>query len=132
MMGSQLIKQSPQTQRNRKFVPSSQYLQSWNIHPDGHSITLTTRGKPFAFANWEGAVIQLNQENNGRYRLLQWLNGGDRLIAVTDQRGEEQFVVFSELDRGWAKEDIIEGLDIGRPHQIKVNPRRNEILFPTV
>ena len=49
---------SPQTQRNRKFVNPAGYMDNWAIHPKGHALAITTRGKAFSFANWEGAVLQ--------------------------------------------------------------------------
>ena len=49
---------SPQTQRNRKFVDPAHYLEDWKLHPSGQAVAVTTRGKVFTFANWEGAVIQ--------------------------------------------------------------------------
>ena len=85
---------SPQTQRNRKFVTPGLYLDSWKAHPKGHSVAISTRGKAFSFANWEGAVIQHGEASGPRYRMLDWLNDGDRLIALSDQGGEENFVII--------------------------------------
>jgi len=120
---------SPQTQRNRKFVSASRYLGDWALHPKGHSVAITTRGKPFTFANWEGAVLQYGEDDSARYRLLNWLSDGERLIAVTDAEGEENFVVMQDDGNGLSKPEIIGGLDIGRPVNLKVNPQNDQILF---
>ncbi len=120
---------SSQTQRNRKFVSASHYLGSYALHPEGHSVAITTRGKPYTFANWEGAVQQYGREDGSRYRLLRWLNDGQRLIAVTDADGEENFVIMSGDETGTAEAEVIHGLDIGRPVNLKVNPKKDQILF---
>ena len=120
---------SSQTQRNRKFVSASAYLEGWSLHPSGKGIAITSRGKPFAFANWEGAVLQLGQEQGVRYRLLEFLNDGRRLIAVSDEGGEEAFVIFERGEDGVIHSTALEGLDIGRPIALKVNPQKDRIVF---
>ncbi len=118
---------SPQTQRNRKFVEAASYLDSWNAHPAGHSMAITSRGKAFTFANWEGAVIQHGDTDGARYKLLHWLNDGERLIAVTDQEGEESFVLLKA--DGLGDPEVLVDLDIGRPLELAVNPKKDQILF---
>ena len=120
---------SPQTQRNRKFVSASRYLGDWTLHPAGHAVAITTRGKPFTFASWEGAVVQYEPVNNARYRLLEWLNDGERLIAVSDAGGEENFVIIQDDGNGLSEQLNLDGLDIGRPLILKVNPKEDKILF---
>jgi tricorn protease len=118
---------SPRTQRNRKFVDAARYLDSWAIHPEGHSAAVTCRGKAFSFANWEGAVMQHGRSDGPRYRLMEWLNDGQRLVAVTDAEGEESFVVLSA--DGSAEPQIIDGLDSGRALEVAVNPKKDQVLF---
>jgi tricorn protease len=128
---------SPRTQRSRKFVDPGRYLQEWSFHPQGQAVAATTRGKLFSFANWEGAVEQydrtdeMNDANppitGVRYRLSRWLADGKRLLAVTDEGGEERFVIFSsEQELG---STLLPDLDIGRPENIAVNPCKDQIVF---
>jgi tricorn protease len=118
---------SPQTQRNRKFVSAARYLDSWKLHPQGHSMAITSRGKAFTFANWEGAVIQHGRDDGPRYRLLDWLNDAERLIAVTDAGGEESFVILSAESNAEIRN--FEDLDVGRPVELAVNPVKDAIAF---
>jgi tricorn protease len=130
---------SPQTQRNRKFVSAARYLSGVSLHPQGHSLAITTRGKPFTFGAWEGAVLQHSAADGARYRLLHWLNDGARLIAVTDVAGddaagdgaagtgEEQFVILHK--DGLKEPELLTGLDIGRPRALAVNPHKDQIAF---
>jgi tricorn protease len=138
---------SPQTQRNRKFVDAGQYLQGWSLHPKGHSVTVSTRGQVFSFANWEGAVMEHSPEagkpstgqspiegtpaeavlTGVRCRLPCWLNDGERIIAVTDAGGEECFAIFHT--DGHTNPQLLNDLDIGRPEAVAVNPCKDQIVF---
>ena len=144
---------SPQTQRNRKFVDAGKYLQDWNLHPNGNSVAISTRGKLFTFANWEGAVLQHGEGDNlpsnhareagssggngsgpaatlvtaARYRLPHWLKDGKRILAVTDAAGEESFVVWNADKSGVVQH--FQDLDTGRPEAIAVNPKKDQIVF---
>jgi tricorn protease len=132
---------SPRVQRNRKFVDASRYLEHWTLHPNGKSTALTSRGKLSTFANWEGAVIQHNHSlpnedsqaemevtTGVRYRLPEWLTFGKRLIAVSDQAGEETFVILDTTSDGTPPE-ILPPMDIGRPITLAVSPRKNQVVF---
>lgn len=118
---------SPQTQRNRKFVAAAKYLHSTTLHPQGHSLAVTTRGKAFTLGNWEGAAIQHNSPSEARYRLLTWLNDGERLIAVTDAQGEERFVILKADGSG--EPELLPELDMGRPLRLAVNPKQDQLVF---
>ncbi|MCJ7623723.1 MAG: PDZ domain-containing protein [Anaerolineaceae bacterium] len=118
---------SPQTQRNRKFIYTERYLESWKLHPQGNAIAMTARGKLFSFYNWEGAVMPHGEQDGVRYRLPQWLNGGKRLLAVTDKNSEEQFVIF-QVDQSKPPEFLPE-MNLGRPVSISVNPKKEQVVF---
>ena len=127
---------SPQTQRNRKFVWPTRYLQDWALHPTGQAVAVTTRGKAYTFANWEGAVQEhavavQEAAHSVRYRLPQWLPNGRHLIAVSDAGGEEAFVYLHT--NGYAPEPVLDDdeapLDIGRPEHIAVNPHKPLVAF---
>lgn len=118
---------SPRAQRNRRFVNTAKYTQDVELHPNGQSLAVTSRGKLFTFANWEGAVTQHGEVNGVRYRLPAWLNDSERMLAITDAGGEEEFVILS--NNPLKAPEFLKGLDIGRPVQISVNPRKDVIAF---
>ena len=129
---------SPQTQRSRKFVDAARYLESYDLHSGGQALAMITRGKLFSFANWEGAVLQHagNQlGSNGqqapttavRYRLPAWLKDGQRLVAVSDEGGEEHFVIYSA--DGLSDPLVLPDLDSGRVVEMVPNPCRDLLAF---
>jgi tricorn protease len=62
-----------------------------------------------------------------RYRLPRWLNDGKRLVALSDEGGEEAFVVW---EAGSQQPPVrLEGLDIGRPVDLVINPRKDQLAF---
>ena len=111
---------SPRSQRKRRFVPAASYLQSYHVHPRGHSVALTVRGKPVTMAHWEGAVVQHGVADGVRYRLAAWLADGKRLVVVSDADGEEALEVLA-VDGEAAAERLAE-LDVGRPVQLVPAP----------
>lgn len=118
---------SPQIQRNRKFVSAEKYLASSELHPKGQSLAITSRGKLYSFANWEGAVLQHGLPQGVRYRLPRWLNDGKRILCVTDEGGEERFAIFYE--DGSEERVLLPELDTGRVVDITVNPKKDRIAF---
>ncbi len=127
---------SHRTQAARKFVPASDHLDGFHVHPAGHSVAVVARGKPFTFALWEGAVRQLGGDDGARYRHAQWLGDWTAQVAVGDGSGEERIEVFDEAGRSrtlpW---------DIGRVTTMRAAPRgrrvalanhRNEVMIGDV
>ena len=110
---------STQSQRNRKFVSAGRYLESFDLHPKGHSIASVHRGGLFSMGLWEGAPIRMGAVSATRYRLATWLPDGERIVAVHDEGGEESFVVF-RCDGSQAPKTI-RG-DFGRPLDLYVAP----------
>ncbi len=128
--GSQMVPveyYSPQVQRNRKFVSPVRFLESSELNPRGSALAVTARGKLFSFANWEGPVTQHGEAQGIRYRLPQWLNDGKRLVAVTDDGGEERFVLlYADASKPL---ELLPVMDTGRPLEIMVNPKKDQIAF---
>lgn len=118
---------SPRVQRNRKFITASHYLDHYTIHPDGHSFGLTARGKPFTMSNWEGAAIQYGDPQGVRYRLMEWLNDGKRLVMVSDADGDEQLEVYTVDDN--KRLATLNKIDLGRPLFLEVSPNSNGIVL---
>lgn len=118
---------SPQVQRNRKFVNSADYLEEYNIHPDGHSVVQITRGKPFVMANWEGPVLQLGKKQGVRYQYTNWLHDNKRFVTISDEGGEEVLEVF-QLDAP-DKPLRLPAIDIGRVLDVQVSPVADKVVL---
>jgi tricorn protease len=127
---------SLRTQLNRKFVSAGRFLDSYALHPNGYAVALTTRGKAFSMGNWEGPTLQHGERDGVRYRLLEWLNDGKHLVAISDQPGREALVIFDPEE---AREpQVLADIEFGRAITMVVSPtddivaitnHRNELIF---
>jgi tricorn protease len=125
---------SPQVQRQRKFVDTAKFMEDYDLHPDGHSVMVTTRGKSFALGNWEGAVTQLGEPDGVRYRLTRWLNDSDTVrldrtpfVTISDRDGTEAIELWStHLQTSCER---LANLDIGRAIDLEVSPVANKVVL---
>jgi tricorn protease len=121
---------SPRIQRNRKFVTATKYMDHYSLHPQGHSVTLTTRGQAFALSNWEGPVIQYGEAAGVRQRLIEWLNDGQRLVLLSDTDGEEVIEIHPDATKAASNGQAVQrltGLDVGRPLYLSLSPKKDRL-----
>ena len=101
------------------------------LHPQGHEVALTARGKLFSMPLWEQAVRQHGIRDGVRYRLPCWLYNGN-LAAISDaslvqsktkklSSMEEQLDVFGTFPS--EKPLYSHKLPPGRMQEISVSPR---------
>ncbi len=129
---------SPRTERNRKFVAATSYLEEYALHPEGHLLSVIARGKPFVFGPFEGAVRQQGELQGVRYRTMDWLSDG--ALVVTSDEGGEIHVEVRDQDEAGDDDSRLRKLtdwDIGNPRGLKAAPvgrkvaianHRNELL----
>ncbi|MDX9976169.1 MAG: peptidase, partial [FCB group bacterium] len=118
---------SPRTQRQRRFVDPSRFFQEYSLHPDGQALSIVVRGKLFTMANWEGAVLQHGVRDGVRYRLPEWLNDGQRIVAVADTDGEEALEIHAR--DGITPPERLSSLDIGRALGLAVSPTEDRLIL---
>jgi tricorn protease len=126
---------SHRTQAARRFVPAADHLDTFAPHPQGHGIAITTRGALATFALWEGAVRQHGDEDAGRQRFGQWLDGGGTLVAIADGSGEERVVVEQGGERRtlpWDVGRVIAMRAAPAGHRVALSNHRNEVLIGDV
>jgi len=108
--------------RSRKFFNVSRYLQYYQLHPNGHHLSLVSRGKPCFFGNWDGPVIQYGNQEGGRYHYTSWLADGKRLLVVNEEEGEETLEIY-DAEHGALHSKPKSPLKIGLISGMWVNPK---------
>lgn len=114
-----------QAQRSRKFVSPTLYLDSCHLHPAGHAVAITTRGKAFSMPNFDGAVLQHGELDGVRYRQINWLADGKQLAAIADDGTEPRIIVFSA--DGLQTPRVLQHLDIGHVFAMVAAPKGNRV-----
>ncbi len=79
-----------------KFVYGSEEWEDFALHPKGHSVALSVRGRLASMPLWELAVQQHGKRQGARYRLPTYLADG-RLVTIADeQNSQEELLLFAE------------------------------------
>ena len=111
---------SARHERNRKFVSAQSYLEDTALHPFGHHLALTARGKPFLLERTQGPVLQLGAREGVRYRLPTWLCDGLRVVLINDDNGRETLEIYdAQTTQPLTKSDE---LDFGRARDLYPSP----------
>lgn len=115
------------SQRARKFVDGTAYLSSFSLNHTGSHLAITTRGRPFSLANWEGAVHEYGEKDGIRYKFIDWLHDNKRFLIVSDREGEDRLEIH---DPASLKEPtLLKKMDLGRIISIKPSPKKDEAVF---
>jgi len=121
---------SPRVQRQRKYVPAARHLQGYTLHPEGHSLAITARGKCTVMGNWEGPAVALSDAVGAgdpavRYRCAEWLSDGKRLVVMADRGGEDALEVHTP--GAWAELRRFGDLDLGRVYALRASPTSDHV-----
>jgi tricorn protease len=115
---------SPRKQREPRSLDASKFLEEFALHPKGHMLVLTSRGKPFVMGNWEGAVAQVGDRGSARYRQTAFLNA-DELVTISDSSGEERVELWGE-----GRVRAVEA-DLGMLEEMVPSPTRKAVAVTT-
>jgi tricorn protease len=123
---------SPRAQRKRRFVEAAKNLQDHEeLHPKGHSLAVTARGKVFTMGLWEGAATPLDGAEGARRRLAAWLHDGRLLAVASDATGEYALEIHAAPIGDAVAEDPspqrIEGPEVGRPVSLLASPTEDRL-----
>jgi tricorn protease len=110
---------STRPQRNRRFISPGRFVESFDLHPEGHSLALDIRGSAFTMPLWEGTPMRLTAGSAVRDRVTHWLPDGERIASITDSEGEEHLIVRNA--DGTGQPEVID-VDLGRVRSIVVAP----------
>jgi tricorn protease len=77
-------------QTNRRFEATPDFLEDYEPAPDGARIAITSRGKAFALACWEGPVLQPGEPHGVRYRLARFIDEATRRRPFGDCPDRQQ------------------------------------------
>lgn len=119
---------SPRHNLRHKFTTASRYLEEFALHPKGHYMAICARGKSYSFGLWEGAVRQHGQEQGVRYSISRYMKDGQQLLVLSDEGGEEHLELLKIDGSEPPKVVEVEGCELGRILDIKLNPAQDTIL----
>lgn len=78
-----------------KWVDSPmEYLTSAHLHPEGRSVVLTARGRVFVAPVGDGRLVRASRKDSVRFRDVVFMPDGERLLGLSDETGELEFVTI--------------------------------------
>lgn len=82
-------------QLREKWVDNPmEYLTSAHLHPRGESVVLTARGRVFVAPVGRGRLAQASVKAGVRYRDVTFMPDGERLVGLSDETGELEWVTL--------------------------------------
>lgn len=69
-----------------------EYLTTYDISPTGDKVVLTARGQIFVAPVEQGRFVRLTHQSGVRYRHATFFPDGKRVLALSDETGETEFV----------------------------------------
>jgi tricorn protease len=124
---------SSRPQRQRRFHSPGRFVESIDLHPQGHSLAVTVRGGAYTMALWEGAPTRHGPVSSARQRLTSWLSDGQRIVTVTDEAGEEALALRPADGGEVARRQnvkLIQG-DLGRVRTVDPAPGGGDLVAVT-
>ena len=70
------------------------YVTSVHVHPEGESVVLTSRGRVFVAPVGAGRLVRTSYKEGIRYRDGVFMPDGKRILAISDESGELEFVTL--------------------------------------
>ncbi|MEZ4237523.1 MAG: PDZ domain-containing protein [Myxococcota bacterium] len=116
---------SQRHQLNRRFPSPVRNLEDHDPHPDGHSLVLTVRGRPFVMGAWDGPVRQLGAPDGVRYRHARWLDAQRVVVAAASE--DEEAIEVHGPERGAVRRHA--DLDHGRVMALEAAPTGDRVAF---
>jgi tricorn protease len=117
---------SSRRQREPRLVEAAKFLEEFALHPRGHLLIVTARGKPFVLGNWEGPVTRVGDANGARYRKTAFLNE-DELVTIADSSGEEKVELWSTSPRRLSSVDA----NLGMMEEMAPSPTKKAVAVTT-
>ncbi|MCJ7627122.1 MAG: hypothetical protein MUO50_01920, partial [Longimicrobiales bacterium] len=69
-------------------------VSSVHLHPKGESVVITARGRVFVAPVDRGRLVQASVKDGVRYRDVTFMPDGERLLGLSDETGELEWVTF--------------------------------------
>ncbi|MFY9243959.1 MAG: S41 family peptidase [Polaribacter sp.] len=70
----------------------SKYITNINVNKDGSKIVITARGKVFVAPVKSGRIVSFSDNSNVRYRDATFSADGEKIITLSDESGEFEFI----------------------------------------
>jgi tricorn protease len=124
-----LVLETPSSlpQMARRFVDAGELLETFAPSPDGTTLGLISRGRPFAMPLWEAAVTEYGTDDGARRRNFAWTHDGRHVVYTDDSAGFER-IALEPADRS-SPASYVTNDDVGRITELATSPVDDGIAF---
>lgn len=117
---------SSRVQTNRRFETAADFLEGYDLSPNGACLALISRGKVFTLGCWDGPVLQQGPRQGAHLRLARYMKDGKRVLYASDAGNVDHLEIVDVTGTQPAR--ILTPAELGRPIDIKVSPREDKAL----
>ncbi|GJQ64371.1 MAG: tricorn protease [Melioribacteraceae bacterium] len=109
-----------------KYVDAKDYLENYNISPDGNRVIAECRGEILSFPKKDGVIKNLTQSSGSAERYPAWSPDAKKIAYWSDRTGEYELTVY---DYATGEEKTLTSTGKGFKYNIYWSPDSEHLVF---
>jgi len=109
-----------------KYIDAKDYLENFNISPDGNRVVIESRGEILSLPKENGPIYNLSQSSGSAERFPSWSPDGKTVAYWTDKSGEYELALYN-YETG--EEETVTSTGKGYKYNLYWSPDSKHLVF---